>query len=362
MDIGRVFLRIVAVGVCLGITGCAKKVKPRLPKNTVLAAYSDGKAISHSATSKVFESVVADQVKGLKEHFAHQKGALTNSLDNDFLRDYCGIEPKQVNWSLLTVGEVTRREKGQKMLIPFVAVVVHATLEKEMVLAQLAKRLSQKADAGKLVAGELEGTPVWRLIHKDLSLADGFAPCLTFIGKEVLVLASNEGALKEQLALYAGQGPALDADAELSQVIHLPNGVVSRMMVGNVQGLLQKVMTEEEHESASEVPYLATLMKTVRWIAIDVLFTEQPQAVDVAWRVGCADDQGAQAVNEMLITLRTSMKVGLGFLIKDKPNLKPALTWLERVQLKADGKEASLAIHATPNDIKQLDLVKLLNH
>lgn len=361
MDIGHLFVRMAVVGICVGVAGCAKNVEPRLPKNTVLAAYSDGKAIAQSGVSKAFESVVSDQVAVLKKHFAQQKSALTNQFDHDFLRDYCGIAPERVTWSLVTVGPLTRREKSKKPLIPLIAVVVHATLEKEAVLAQLNQRLAQKDDAGRLVAGELDGTPIWRLVHKDLSLADGFAPCLAFIGKTMLVLASHEDSLKEQLALYAGKQPALGVDAALSQTIHLPKGVVSRMMIGDIQGLLQKVMTEEERKSATETPYVATLMKTVQWTAIDVSLVEQPQAMDLVWRVGCADEQGAQAVNEMLITVRTSMKMGLGFIIKDKPNLKPVLTWLERINLRAAGKEASLVIHATPDDVKNLDLVKLLD-
>lgn len=361
MGTGHLFLRSAFVGLCLIVAGCSKNIDPRLPKSTVMVAYSDGKAIAQSGVSKAFESVISDQVKVLKKHFAQQNSALTNQLDHDFLRDYCGIEPDRVTWSLLTVGAVTRREKGKKPLIPLVAVVVHAPLEKEAVLAQLNTRLAQKEDAGRLEAGTLDGTPIWRLVHKDLALADGFAPCLTFIGNTLLVLASHEDALKEQLALYAGKQTALGPDAVLSQAIHLPKGVVSRMMIGDIQGLLKTVMTEEEQKSANEMPYVATLMKTVRWTAMDVSFVENPQAVDFAWRVGCADEQGAQAVNEMLITLRTSMKMGLGFLIKDKPNLKPVLTWLERINLRAAGQEASLVIHATPDDIKALDLVKLLD-
>lgn len=356
------FVAVCACSFAL-LTGCGESdPEPTLPAGSIAAAYSDYAAENASPVTAAFTDALKKPMLALKQ-------ALTNAdpkadvaaFDADACQNFFGFKQSECRWGLIAVGDVTRAAAGQKVRFPDISFAIGVTaFDPDKTAAAVTHYFAEKKTAGKVEPFDLSGRKAWRLVHKDLNLVDNLAPCLTFRGNKLILLASNEKMLRELVALYDGKAKPLAASHPLQKVLELKPQVVSQCMVGDVDQLVSRLMSDKERQSLDMIPQLGIAVKALRSLAFDVRLIPDTDSTCITLRLGCANESDAQSVSEMLITLKTSVKMLMAVSQKSRPELALLGEVWDRVKVSANASEASIAFTLKANDFRNLDLAAFL--
>ena len=189
----------------------------------------------------------------------------------------------------------------------------------------------------------------------------GLNPCLSFSGKRLMLVASNEKALRRLLDLYAGKGPGLSKESPLWRVLETSPVLISRLMIVNLSDVMKKLTTEAERAEMLTDPKMNAVVNSVRDLTAETRLVPSRDAAELIVRVGCADAGNAQTLNELCITAKVSSSFMLTMAMQKRLELKGVQEWLSKVNSRTEGKETTLSLRCLPQDIQNVDVKKLMD-
>lgn len=337
-----------------------KKEKPLLPASAILVAYTTNGA-KDVPVMKEFGRVFDAKWDVLSELMKELKLGSVVSAEADPFETYLAIDRQEIEWSLVTMGGLVRPASMKDAAFPDMTWTLCGLINKEKTLAALTQHL-QSAHAGvKLEASTLNGTPIWTLRGEAINNARGLNLCLAFSGKRLMLVASNEKALRELVDLYAGKGERLPKKSPLWKVLDPSRDLISRLMLVNLDDMINKLTTEAERAETLRDPKINAVVNALRDVTIETRLVPSRDAVELVARIGCADEGNAQTLNELCMTAKISASFLLSMSMKKKPELRGVQEWLSRVTSRAEGKEMTLSVRCSPQDIQNMDLKKLMD-
>lgn len=349
---------IVASVVFLG-GWFARKERPLLPAGAILAAHTTD-ATKDAPVLKQFERVVNEQLKHIPDAARNGSSEAVAKLGDRPLESYLGIDRAAVAWSLLTMGKLTPPGSGQEMLFPDVTAVLCGTFDKAKVVATLTRKLQESHPDVTLDASQLNGVPVWTVKGVALDKIRGLRPCMSFYGSRLLFIASNEKALQGLLDLYGGRVPGLSKGSALGRVLDADPNVISRLMVVDIHEMVNAMTSEAERKQMVSDPKMSAVLQSLRELMIETRLADQGSAAELVMRVECADEGSAQTLNELWITAKTSLLFIVNMGLQQQPDLKVVPEWLSKIRVGVSGKETTLSLECTPQEIQDLDVKKLM--
>lgn len=364
MTLGRLYrsctlLGLVASTLLLG-GWFWKKEKPLLPVNAILAAYATN-ATKDASVMKEFGRVFDTKADMLTEVMQVLKLGAVEKVSGDPFKTYLAIDRQEIEWSLVTLGGLVRPEAMKDFAFPDLTWTLCGVLNKEKTIAALTQHL-QSAPAGiKLEASTLNGTPIWTLKGEAMNNVQGLNPCLAFSGKRLMLVASNEKALRVLLDLYAGKAAGLPKESPLWRVLTPSPDLISRLMIANLNDVMNRLTTEAERTDMLTDPKITAVVHSLRDLTIETRLVPSRDAVELVARVGCADAGNAQTLNELCMTAKMSASFMLAMSMKKRPELKGVQEWLSKVNSRAEGKEMTLSLYCSPQDIQNMDFKKLMD-
>lgn len=357
LRIGGVASGLVASALLVG--GCwGEKETPRLPANAFLAAYTTD-ATRDAPVMKAFERVFREKRGILSELMKALTPASLEQPAEDPFKTYLAIDRQQLDWSLATMGELTRPEAGKEPDFPDTTWTLCGSFNQERVIETLTQQI-QKAPSGlKLEASTRRGMTVWMLKGAALDKVRGLTPCMAFSGKRLMLVGSNEKALENLLDVYAGEGAVLPENAPLSRVLEPDPHMILRVMLVNLDAVMNTVTTEAERKERMADPKVNAVVNSLREATVEMRLVPGQDAAEVAIRMECSDEANAQALSELCITAKTSAAFLVNMALQKNPALQIVPGWLSKIAIRSDGKQAMMSIRCSPEDIQNLDLEKL---
>jgi hypothetical protein len=176
-----------------------------------------------------------------------------------------------------------------------------------------------------------------------------------------MLVASNEKALRELVDLYAGKGERLPKKSPLWKVLDPSRDLISRLMLVNLDDVINTLTTEAERAETLRDPKINAVVNALRDVTIETRLVPSEDAVELVARIGCADEGNAQTLNELCMTAKISASFLLSMSMKKRPELRGVQEWLSRVTSRAEGKEMTLSVRCSPQDIQNMDLKKLMD-
>jgi hypothetical protein len=335
-----------------------KKEQPLLPANAFLAAYATD-ATKDVPVVKEFGRVFDAKSVGLSEFMKELNPASSGKIDADPFETYLAIDRHAIEWSLFAMGELTRSAQMKDTVAPEMTWVLCGPFDQVKTIATLTKRLQADYPDVRLEASPLKGTPVWTVRGQSINTVHGLNPCIAFSGKRLMLVASNEKALRNLLDLYAGKTSGLPKGASLSRVLEPHQNVISRLMLVNMSGLINKLTTESEREGMLKDPKIKAVVGSLRDLTIETRLAPSGDAAELVMRMDCADEGNAQTLNELCITAKTSASFLLNLSSQQSPELKSVSEWIAKISSRVDGKQTTLALQCSPQDIQKLDVKKI---
>ena len=356
-------------GMVLGLAASAllfggwwgKKEKPLLPASAFLAAYATD-ATKDVPVVKEFGRAFDAKLVVLSELMKEVSPGSAGKIGSDLFEAYFAIDRHAIEWSLFTMGELTRSAQMKDTAAPEMTWVLCGPFNQEKTIATLTKRLQADYPDVRLEASNLKGTPVWTVRGQSINTVHGLNPCIAFSGKRLMLVASNEKALRNLLDLYAGKTSGLPKGASLSRVLEPHQNVISRLMLVNMGGLINKLTTESEREGMLKDPKIKAVVGSLRDLTIETRLVPSGDAAELVVRMDCADEGNAQTLNELCITAKTSASFLLNMSIQKRPELKSVSEWIAKISSRVDGKQTTLALKCSPQDIQKLDVKKIFGH
>lgn len=335
-----------------------KKEKPLLPANAFLAAYSTD-ATKAVPVVKEFGRVFDAKSVVLSELMKELSPGSEGKIGADPFETYFAIDHKAIEWSLFAMGELTRSAQMKDTVFPDMTLALCGPFDREKTIDAFTKRLQVDYPGAQLEASTLNGTPVWTVRGEAINKVQGLNPCIAFSGKRLMLVASNEKALRNLLDLYAGKVSGLPKDASLSRLLEPQQNVISRLMLVNISGLIHKLSTESERAGMLKDPKINAVVGSLRDWTLEIRLVPGCDAAELVMQMDCADEGNAQTLNELCITAKTSAAFLLSMSAQQRPELKTVLEWLSKISSRVDGKHATLSLQCSPQDIQNVDLKKI---
>jgi hypothetical protein len=335
-----------------------KKEQPLLPANAFLAAYATD-ATKDVPVVKEFGRVFDAKSVVLSELMKELSPGSSGKIDADPFQTYFAIDHQAIEWSLFAMGELTRSAQMSDTVFPDMTWALCGPFNPEKTIATFTKRLQVDYPGAQLEASTLNGTPVWTVKGEAINKVHGLNPCIAFSGKRLMLVASNEKALRNLLDLYAGKVPGLPKDASLSRLLEPQQNMVSRLMLVNVNSLITKLTTERERVGVLTDPKVSAVVGSLRDWTIETRLVPGRDAAELVMRMDCADEGNAQTLNELCITAKTSASFLLSMTVQQRPELKAVLEWLSKISSRVEGKQTTLSLQCSPQDIQNLDMKKI---
>lgn len=335
------------------------KEKPLLPAYAVAAVYTTD-TTKDVPVMKEFERVFDAQWTLLAERMQELQSGLAQQMPEDLFETYLAVDRKEIEWSLVTMGALSRPQKMEDATVPDMSWTLCGAFNKEKTVAALTQQIAAKHPGFELVASTLNGTPMWTLKSASLLKEQGLNPCMAFSGKRLLLIASNQKALKNLLDLYAGKVSGLPKDASLSRVLAPNPNLISRLMVVNINEAIHALTTEAERAKKLEDPRMNAVVNSLRELTMETRLVPGRDAAEVVVSMACADAANAQALNELCMTAKTSALFLLGMASQQKPELRAGAEWLSKINSRVDGRQTMLWLQCSPQDIRSLDVEKLM--
>lgn len=335
-----------------------KKEQPLLPANAFLAAYATD-ATKDVPVVKEFGRVFDTKSVLLSELMKEANPGSSGKIDTDPFEAYFAIDRKSVEWSLFAMGNLSRSAQMQDTVFPDMTWALCGTFDREKTIAAFTRRIQADYPGMKLEASTLNGTPVWTVKGEALNKVQGLSPCIAFSGKRLMLVASNEKALRNLLDMYAGKVSSLPKEASLSRLLDPQQNMISRLMLVNVNGLINKLTTERERAGMLTDPKINAVVGSLRDLTIETRLVPGRDAAELVMRMDCADEVNAQTLNELCITAKTSAAFLLNMSLQQRPELKPVPEWLSRIRSRVEGKQTTLSLQCSPQDIQDLDVKKI---
>ena len=359
----RVTRSVVAVGfvACMWISGGCwrEKARPLLPSNAFVVAYTTD-ATKDLPVMKEFGRVFSAKQDLLSELMKQLKPGSVEKIANDPFKTYLAIDRQKIEWSLVTLGEITRPVTTKEAIFPDMTWALCGSFNKEKIVATVSQYIQSEHPDLKLEASILKGTPVWTLKGEALNKTRGLNPCLAFSGQRLMLVASNEKALKSLLDLYAGKDAGLPKASSLWRVLKSQPNLISRCMVVNINDVMNKLTTEAERKAMLTDPKMNAVVNSLRDLTIETRLVPSRDAAELVIRMECADEANAQTLSELCITAKTSASFLLNMAISQKPELKVVSEWLSKVLICAESKQMTLSLRCSPQDIQNVDVKKLM--
>lgn len=365
MQVRKVSSRLMAAmagTIAFSVANPVRAEQPRLPPGSILASYSDYAAEISSPVYAAFKTpwdkMVAEAKRATLK--ANPK-ADVGMFDSASTEKILGFKDADCQWVLTTVGEVVvPTGTNTDFRCPDLTIAIQANLNPQATVAALSAYLAKGENAGKIVPDTLDGRPIWKLVHKDLALIGNLAPCLAFKGNRLMMIASNPKALRQLLDLYDGKVPPLPPTHPLHSVLQLKPPTVSRVMIPAIDQLLNKLLSAEDRKGLNENPQLALTVNTLRSLALETCFLPAGNEIQIVLQVGCASEKDAQAMSELLITLKTTGKMLTAGLVQEMPELSILSDWLERIRVTTAGASSTVTFSVKAEDLSHLNLEKLM--
>ena len=177
-----------------------------------------------------------------------------------------------------------------------------------------------------------------------------------------MLVASNEKALRNLLDLYEGRVPGLPKGAPLSRILEPQQNMISRLMLVNVNGLINKLTTERERVGMLADPKISAVAGSLREWTLETRLVPARDAAELVMRMDCADEGNAQTLNELCMTAKTSASFLLSMSAQQRPELKTVLEWLSKIRSSVEGKQTKLSLQCSPQDIQNVDVKKIFGH
>ncbi len=355
MTMERVFKnsRVVGLAASVLLLGgwFGNKEKPLLPASAVAAVYTTD-TTEDVPVMKEFERVFDAQLGLLSERMQASKPGSGLKMPEDPFETYLAIDRKEIEWSLVTLGALARSEKMEDTPVPDIAWTFCGSFNKEKTLAALTRQLAAKHPGFELAASTLSGTPIWTLKSASFVTVQGLNPCMAFSGKRLLLIASNQKALKNLMDLYAGKVSGLSKDASLSRVLAPNPNLVSRLMIVNINEALHALTTEAERAKKLADPRMNAVANSLRELTIETRLVPGRDAAELVVNMACADEANAQTLNELCMTAKTSALFLLGMASQQKPELRAGAAWLSKINSRVEGKQTLLWVQCSPQDLK----------
>ncbi len=355
MTMERVLKNSMVVGLAASVLllggWFGKREKPLLPANAVAAVYTTD-TTKDVPVMKEFERVFDAQWTLLAQRMQELKSGVAQQMPADLFETYLAIDRKEIEWSLVTMGALSRPAKMEEPTVPDMAWTLCGPFNKEKTVAALTQQIAAKNPGVKLEASTLNGTPIWTIKSDSFVAAQGLNPCMAFSGKRLLLIASNQRALKNLLDLYAGKVSGLSKDALLSRVLAPNPNLISRLMIVNINEALHALTTEAERAQKLADPRMNAVANSLRELTIETRLIPGREAAELVVNMACADEGNAQALNELCLTAKTSALFLLGMASQKKPELKAGAAWLSKINSRVDGKQTTLWVQCAPQDLK----------
>ncbi|MEI6647774.1 MAG: hypothetical protein WCP12_17185 [bacterium] len=359
--------RVSRNGVVIGLVACVlifvgcwrETERPLLPSNAFVVAYTTD-ATKDVPVMREFGRVFNAKQDVLSEFMKQLKPGSVEKIADDPFKTYLAIDRQKIEWSLVALGEIVRPAPSQDLTFPDLTWVLCGSFSKEKILAALTEYVQSKHSEVKLEASSLCGTPVWTLKGEAISKVRGLNPCLAFSGKRLMLVASNEKALKSLLDLYAGKEVGLPKETSLWRVLKSQPNLISRLMIVNINDVMNKLTTEAERKEMLRDPKMNAVVSSLRDLTIETRLVPSRDAAELVVRIECADEANAQTLCELCITAKTSASFLLNMAISKKPELKVVSEWLSKVTICAESKQTTLALRCSPQDIQNVDVKTLM--
>lgn len=355
---GTVFGLAVSMLIFGGWFG--KKESPLLPVNSILAAYTTN-GTKEAPVMKEFGRVFDTKWAVLSELLKESKPGVLEKIADDPFKTYLAIDRQEIEWSLLTMGELTHPATAKDAFLPDTTWTLCGPFNKEKTITALTQHIQSNYPGMRLEASSLDGRPIWTLRGEAISKVRGLNPCLSFSGKRLMLVASNEKALRRLLDLYAGKGPGLSKESPLWRVLETSPVLISRLMIVNLSDVMKKLTTEAERAEMLTDPKMNAVVNSVRDLTAETRLVPSRDAAELIVRVGCADAGNAQTLNELCITAKVSASFMLTMAMQKRPELKGVQEWLSKVNSRTEGKETTLSLRCLPQDIQNVDVKKLMD-
>jgi|GEM_PF-6079282 len=327
-----------------------KKEKALVPANAILVAYTTN-ATKDVPVIKEFERAFDTKRDVLSKFMKELKLDSVLKAEGDPFKTYLAIDRQEIEWSLVTLGGLVRPVAMKDATFPDLTWTLCGSFNKEKTLASLTQHLRAAHAGVKLEASTLNGTPIWTLRGEAISKVLGLNPCLAFSGKRLMLVASNEKALRGLVDLYAGKGASLPKESPLWRVLDPSRDLISRLMIVNLNDVMNTLTTEAERTETLRDPKINAVVNALRDVTIEMRLVPSRDAVELVARIGCADAGNAQTLNELCMTAKMSASFMLSMSMKKKPELKGVQEWLSKVNSRTDGKQMTLSLHCSPQDI-----------
>jgi len=254
------------------------------------------------------------------------------------------IDRTCIEWSLVTLGTLTRPEKGKEPTFPDATWTLCGTFDQGKIIEALTKRLMKNQPGMKLEASTRNGSPTWILKGDALNKVHGLTPCMAFSGKRLMLVASNEKGLQNLLDLYAGKGSGLPKEASLSRILDPDPNMIFRLMLVNLDDVIHTMTTEAERKDMVADPKVNAVINSLRGMTLEARVVPGQEAAECVLRVECADEANAQALSELGITAKTSASFLVNMALQKKPELKILAEWISKIAIRADGAQATLSV------------------
>jgi hypothetical protein len=105
---------------------------------------------------------------------------------------------------------------------------------------------------------------------------------------------------------------------------------------------------------------VSTVIQSLRSLMIETRLAEQGSAAELVVQVECADERSAQTLNELWITAKTSLLFLVNMAVQQQPDLKVVPGWLSKIRVGVAGKQTTLSLTCTPQELQSLDVKKLM--
>ena len=341
----------VAASVLLLGGWLGKREKPLLPAHAVAALYTTD-TTKDVPVMKEFERVFDSQLSILSERMQASKPGSSLQMTEDPFKTYLAVDRQSLEWSLVTVGALARAEKIDETPVPDMAWTFCGSFDREKTVAALTRQIAAKHPGFELAAATLHGTPIWTLKSASFVTVKGLNPCMAFSGKRLLLIASNQKALKNLLDLYAGKVSGLSKDAALSRVLAPNPNLVSRLMIVNINEAVHALTTEAERAKKLADPRMNAVVNSLQEMTFETRLVPGRDAAELVVSMACADEANAQTLNELCMTAKTSALFFLGMASQQKPELRAGAEWLSKINSRVDGRQTTLSLQCSPQDLK----------
>ena len=354
----------------------AEGFKPLLPADAIAVSYFNNAAAQRSADAKVIDG----KLKSLAQQDAQRARKKPQKTDESgnislllgqnkpflFIDPYLDVDAalaleggKDV-WTLSTVaGLIPPKQKG-KAVCPDITHSICVPCNAEKSIEALAKALKPKATLKPESVGDIS---LWSLVPTDKKRFGGLtnlAPCVTFLDGNLILFASNRETLLNQVALYQGKAPAMDARAPMNAVFDLPENTLGRTLIPDVGGILTEHLTEEvKREIRTAFLFeLPLRFDSVCELFIDLSVPPGRETLITTLQFSCKTEEDTRNMQDWGDIIKNMASAGWYAMAKKTPEYNVLLNLSEKMGGCVTGRTVTLTVPVSTQDMEGLSKLK----